>query len=78
MHAGKVIRRQSGLPGQAVHGIKFPNTAHDNMLLFDRWRQLADESTGIPSFSHGNTGVSGMTRTASGMSMLMGAANLNI
>ena len=46
--------------------------------MFDRFRQLADEATGIPSYSHGNTGVQGMTRTASGMSMLMGAASLNI
>ena len=35
---------------------------------------LADESTGIPSFSHGQTGVTGVGRTAAGISMLMGAA----
>ena len=75
---GKIFKRQAGMPGQAVHGLKFPNTAPENMQMFDRFRQLADESTGIPSYSHGNTGVQGMTRTASGMSMLMGAASLNI
>ena len=48
------------------------------MQMFDKFRQLADESTGIPSYSHGQTGVQSMTRTASGMSMLMGAASLNI
>ena len=42
------------------------------------FRQLADESTGIPSYSHGQTGIQSTTRTASGMSMLMGAAALNI
>ena len=46
--------------------------------MFDRFRQLADESTGIPSYSHGTTGVQSTTRTAAGMSMLMGAAALNI
>ena len=46
--------------------------------MFDRFRQLADEQTGIPSYSHGQTGVQSMTRTASGMSMLLGAASLNI
>ena len=46
--------------------------------MFDKFRQLADESTGIPSYSHGQTGVQSMTRTASGMSMLLSAANLNI
>jgi len=77
IYPGKKFRRQSGVPGQSIYGIKFPNTATENMMLFDRWRQLSDESTGIPSYSHGNTGVTGMTRTASGMSMLMGAADLN-
>ena len=46
--------------------------------MFDRFRQLADESTGIPSYSHGTTGVQSTTRTAAGMSMLMGAAALSI
>jgi len=47
-------------------------------MMFDKFRQLADEQTGIPSYSHGQTGVQSMTRTASGMSMLMGASSLNI
>lgn len=75
---GKIFRRQSGNPGQAVFGLKFPNTATDNMQIFDRFRQLADESTGLPSYSHGQTGVTSTTRTSSGLSMLMGAAALNI
>ena len=78
IYPGKIFRRQAGMPGQAIHGLKFPNTAPENMMMFDRFRQLADEQTGIPSFSHGQTGVQSMTRTASGMSMLMGAASLNI
>ena len=75
---GKIFRRQSGQTGQAVHGVKFPNTAFENLQMFDKFRQLADEATGIPSYSHGATGVQSTTRTASGMSMLMGAAALNI
>ena len=78
IYPGKKFVRNTGMPGQAIYGIKFPNTAPDNMTMFDRFRQLADESTGIPSYSHGYTGVTGMTRTASGMSMLMGAASQNI
>ena len=78
VYPGKIFRRQSGQPGQALHGVKFPNTAPENMMMFDRFRQLADESTGIPSYSHGQTGVQSTTRTAAGMSMLMGAAALNI
>ena len=74
---GKIWRRQGGAPGQAIFGVKWPSTSNENMQMFDKWRQLADESTGIPSFSHGQTGVSGIGRTASGISMLMGAANLS-
>jgi len=75
---GKIFRRQSGMPGQAIHGVKFPNTSQENLMMFDKFRQLADESTGIPSYSHGTTGVQSTTRTAAGMSMLMGAAALSI
>ena len=78
VYPGKIFRRQAGMPGQSIYGLKFPNTAPENMMMFDRFRQLADEQTGIPSYSHGQTGVQSMTRTASGMSMLLGAASLNI
>jgi hypothetical protein len=75
IYPGKVFRRQSGAPGQAIFGTKFPNVAGENLQLFDKARQLADESTGLPSFAHGQTGVSGVGRTASGISMLMNAAS---
>jgi hypothetical protein len=78
IYNGKIFRRLSGQPGQSVYALKFPNTANENMMMFDKFRQLADESTGLPSYSHGQTGVQSMTRTASGMSMLLGAASLNI
>lgn len=71
---GKIFRRQAGAPGQAIFGTKFPNVSNECMMMFDKARQLADESTGMPSFAHGSTGVMGVGRTASGMSMLMGAA----
>ena len=78
IYPGKVFRRQAGMAGQSIYGLKFPNTANENMMMFDKFRQLADEQTGLPSYSHGQTGVQSMTRTASGMSMLLGAASLNI
>ena len=78
IYPGKVFRRQAGVPGTAINGVKFPNTSQENMMMFDKFRQLADEQTGIPSYSHGQTGVQSMTRTASGMSMLLGAASLNV
>ena len=78
IYPGKVFRRQGGAPGQAIFGTKFPNVAQENLQLFDKARVLADESTGFPSFAHGQTGVSGVGRTASGISMLMSAANGSI
>jgi len=78
VYPGKVFRRQGGAPGQAIFGTKFPNVSAENMQLFDKARVLADESTGFPSFAHGQTGVTGVGRTASGISMLMGAAQGSI
>ena len=78
VYPGKIFRRQGGAPGQAIFGTKFPNVSNENMQLFDKARQLADESTGMPSFAHGQTGVSGVGRTASGISMLMNAASGSI
>ena len=78
VYPGKIFRRQGGAPGQAIFGTKFPNVAGENMQLFDKARVLADESTGFPSFAHGQTGVQGVGRTSSGISMLMSAANGSI
>ena len=78
VYPGKVFRRQGGAPGQAIFGTKFPNVSSENLQLFDKARQLADESTGLPSFAHGQTGVTGVGRTASGISMLMNAASGSI
>jgi hypothetical protein len=78
VYPGKVFRREGGAPGQAIFGTKFPNVSNENMQMFDKARQLADESTGFPSFAHGQTGISGVGRTASGISMLMSAANGSI
>ena len=78
VYPGKVFRRQAGAPGQAIFGTKFPNVTGECLQVFDKARQLADEATGMPSFAHGSTVVMGVGRTASGMSMLMGAAAQNI
>jgi len=42
IYPGKIFRRQAGMPGQSIHGLKFPNTAPENMMMFDKFRQLAD------------------------------------
>ena len=78
IYPGKVFRRQSGVSGTAINAINFPNTAPANAQMYDKARQLADEETGIPSIMHGQTGVSGSGRTASGLSMLMSSSTLAI
>lgn len=78
LYPGKVFRRQGGAPGQALFGTKYPNVSAENMMMFDKARVLADDATGIPSYSHGQTGVQGTGRTAAGISMLMGASQLSI
>ena len=74
---GKVFRRQSGVTGTAINGLKFPNTAPENIQMYQIARQLSDEETGIPSIMHGQTGVTGTGRTSSGLSMLMSAGNMS-
>tara|TARA_R110002050_G_scaffold283719_1_gene432475 strand:- start:5282 stop:7339 length:2058 start_codon:yes stop_codon:yes gene_type:complete len=78
IYPGKVFRRQGGQAGNAVTGIKFPSTANENLQMMDTFRRQADEATGIPSVSHGQTGVSGTGRTASGLNMILENASLNI
>lgn len=78
LYPGKVFRRNGGQPGAAIHSIKFDNITQECLLVFDKARQLADEATGMPSYAHGMSGVMSTGRTASGMSMLMGAAATNI
>ena len=77
IYPGKIFRRQSGAPGQAIFSTSFKNVSNELIMMFDKARQLADEATGIPSYSHGQSGVTGVGRTAAGMSMLMGAAAQN-
>lgn len=74
---GKVFRTQGQL-GQSIHSIDIKSVTQELNMLFDKARQLADEATGIPSYSHGQGGIQGIGRTASGMQMLMGAAAQNI
>lgn len=78
IYPGKVFRRQGGNPGQMINSIQIANNSQEALMLFDKARQLADEATGMPSYSHGMSGIMSTGRTAAGMSMLMGAAKENI
>lgn len=78
LYPGKVFERQHGATGNAINSIEIPFVAHQNMQMFSQFRQMADEATGIQSILHGQTGVSGTGRTASGLSMLMDSASMSI
>ena len=78
LYPGKIFRRQGGQAGSAINAVKFNSTANENIMMFREMRQLADEGTGIPSVSHGQTGVSGTGRTASGLNTILEGASLNI
>ena len=36
IYPGKIFRRQSGITGTAINGLKFPNTAQENLMMFDK------------------------------------------
>lgn len=78
IYPGKVWRRRGGAPGQAIFSTSFKNITPELLQLIDKFIVFADQSTGIPSFSHGQTGVQGIGRTASGISQLMGASSVTV
>ena len=75
----KVWLRNSTSPGvPAVRAIELPSRLQDLSGLADRFDANADEVTAIPRYLSGENQASGAAGTASGMSMLMGAANIVI
>lgn len=51
------------------------NVSAGLMQITEVFRKFADEETNLPSYTHGET-MPGLNKTATGMSMLMGAANI--
>lgn len=78
IYPGRIFYKQGLGDKKAIESVKYDNTTQENMMLFDKARQLADEATGMPSFAHGMSGIQSTGKTAAGMSMLMGAAAQNI
>lgn len=48
------------------------------MQIYERWTRIADEITNIPAYVQGTSSAGGAGNTASGLSMLMGAATKGI
>ncbi|WP_157651724.1 portal protein [Burkholderia ubonensis] len=60
--------------GPAVRYVIAPFIAGELQRIFDRHMQLADDFSGIPAYTYGNTGVGGGARTMGGLSLLYGGA----
>lgn len=58
----------------------FQPTMHaaELMAIYEKFASLADEISGIPRYVQGDSNVGGAGRTASGLSMLMGAASKTV
>jgi len=79
LYPGKIFKKNGGQPGQTIYSHQFPNVVDENLKMFDKARELADEATGVPSITHGNAGIGpNLGRTSSGISMVLGAASGNI
>src|SRR4030067_1218920 len=64
-------------PHDAISSVQFPDVTMGLRELIEMFERFADEETGIPKYTHGEQG-SFLNKTATGMSMLMGQANLNL
>lgn len=79
IHPWKVWLRNGANPGTpAVRAIDLPSHLGDLGALADRFDRNADETTAIPRYMTGENPASGAAGTSSGLSMLMGAANIVI
>jgi hypothetical protein len=75
----KVWQRNREAPGTpAIRTIDVPNHLNELAGLADRFENNADEVSAIPRYMTGENVSTGAAGTASGMSMLMGAANIMI
>lgn len=74
----KVFVREGGDP--AAPAVRFYQPEANQsaiMQIMETARRFADEETSLPSYTHGMQS-NAMNSTATGMSMLMGAANINL
>ncbi len=65
-------------PQEAIGSIVFPDTTYGLREMIELFVRFADEETGIPKYTQGADQASFLNKTAAGMSMIMGAANVNL
>jgi hypothetical protein len=79
MHPWKVWMRNGTNPGApAIRAIDLPSHLNELFQLVQLFETNSDEVTAIPRYMTGENATAGAAGTASGMSMLMGAANIVI
>jgi hypothetical protein len=79
MYPWKIWFRNSANPGsRAVESIQLDSRLGDLSGMADRFDNNIDETTAIPRYMSGENVNNGAAGTASGMSMLLGAANVAI
>ncbi len=78
LHPWRGFEREGGDPAHPMIRWYQPdsNTAGLEKVI-DLFRRFTDEETNMPSYTHGQS-VPGLNKTASGMSMLMSAANVAV
>lgn len=64
-------------PRDAVDAVTFPDVTHGLREMIEMFERFADEETGLPKYTSGDMG-SFLNKTATGMSMLMTQANVNL
>jgi len=81
MHPWRIWQTLNDPLGGTAPAVRF-NQPNDNsgalLTVFEKFSQLADDHSGIPSYLSGDLNVKGAGRTASGLSMLMGSAGKSI
>jgi len=76
LHPWKVWLRSGGDSATPMLRFYQPTNVSGNLgTVIELFRRFADEETSLPSYTHGQQ-MPGLNKTASGMSMLMGAANV--
>lgn len=73
------VGKDADVAGKEVVRIKqIQSYTPEFMSMYSLFSRLGDEITIIPRYMHGDTKVSGAARTSSGLSMLMGQANIGL
>lgn len=78
IHPNKVwVYDSTQSDGPMINAITLQSNQNELMGIFELFRRFVDEETSLPSYTHGEQ-TQNLNKTASGMSMLMTAANVSM